>query len=219
MKKKKAPAARRAPPKEEAEANGPDASIGQNAPESEPAADLKPPAEPKAPTAPKSAPEPAPEKNKNGLLKLVAVGLLLVATIALAYYFFIMPENTFMAGTPVDEETFKGLFLDATDVYIVMDVRGISEPGISDNVMQCGVDFAASSGMGGKTVTPLAIGDDGCISPDGPTPLKDCLAMMESGISVYVKGGDGGARYYDNGMVVTVGKEYAVGTCGIKRAG
>jgi hypothetical protein len=131
----------------------------------------------------------APKPDKGSFLKLVAIGALLVVVLSLAYYFLMMSDYSFATGTPVDMETFKGIFLESEKAYIVMDVRGQSDYHVSDNVMQCGVDFASSSGMGGKTVTPLSIGDNECIGPTGKRDFKECFTGLKDGITVYVRGG------------------------------
>jgi hypothetical protein len=164
----------------------------------------------------KEAETPAPPK-ADALPRTLAIAALLVIAIVMALYFFVFAGSKFATGQEVDAETFKGLFLDAEKVYIVMDVRSAPD-GVSNNVLQCGVDFAASSGMGGKTVTPLSMGREGCVAPDGVHTYDECFAMLKDGITIYVKDGPGGARYYSNGMVVTVGPQYALGSCGIARS-
>lgn len=164
------------------------------------------------------APEPAPPvRNGGSLIKTIAVIVLFVALVSLIYYFTIMAENSFMSGPEVDSETFKGIFAGAQNIYIIMDMRGAEGEQTGNNILQCGVDFAASSGMGGKIVTPLSISGSGCVTPDGNLPIKSCMAMLKDGISIYVREGPGGAKYYANGMVVSVGPQYALGTCGIKK--
>ncbi|MFN7990635.1 MAG: hypothetical protein U0R44_00600 [Candidatus Micrarchaeia archaeon] len=162
--------------------------------------------------------EPKAGKSPGGSgIKTAAVVLLAIVFIALAYYFLTSSESRFVPSSEVDAETFKGIFANATKVFIVMDVRGASSDKARTSILQCGVDFASSSGMGGKTVTPISFGNDGCVAPDGKKDDKQCFAMLKDGITVYVVQGTSGTRYYSNGMVVTVSEDYAVGTCGIKR--
>lgn len=155
-------------------------------------------------------------REQGGLIKGLMVVGLLAAVLFMAYYFLTLSENSFVPGSVVDAETFKGIFSHAQNVFIVMDVRGVSDTAVSNNVLQCGVDFAASSGMGGKTVTPISLGNEGCVAPDGVRKPKECFTMLQDGVTIYVKEGPGGANYYSNGMVVFVGNQYALGTCGIK---
>ncbi|MFH0884124.1 MAG: hypothetical protein V1861_00255 [Candidatus Micrarchaeota archaeon] len=155
-------------------------------------------------------------RERGGLIKGIMVFGLLAAVLFLAYYFITLSENSFVPGTEVDAETFKGIFTHSENVYIVMDVRGAPDNVVANNVLQCGVDFAASSGMGGKIVTPISFGNDGCVTPDGFHKPKECFAMLSNGVTIYVKEGPGGAKYYSNGMVVLVGNQYSLGTCGIK---
>lgn len=163
--------------------------------------------------------QPSAAGPKKGLsaMKTVAVAVLFVIVIGLAYYFLSSSDSRFIPSSGVDAETFKGIFAAATKVYIVMDVRGASNDKASTNVLQCGVDFAASSGMGGKTVTPMSLSNDGCIAPDGKKDPKQCFSMLKDGITIYVTEGTSGTKYYSNGMVVTVGQDYVVGTCGIRQ--
>jgi len=156
------------------------------------------------------------KREQGGLVKGIMIFGLLAAVLFLAYYFMALSENSFVPGIEVDAETFKGIFTHSTNVFIVMDVRGASNTATANNILQCGVDFAASSGMGGKEVTPISFGNDGCVTPDGFRKPKECFAMLKDGTTIYVRDGPGGAKYYSNGMVVFVGPEYALGTCGIK---
>ncbi len=171
----------------------------------------KPEKEPEAEPVVEAAP-----KRKSDLWKVLVVILLLVVA-AYFLYHFVFAGSMFVPGSEVDVETFKDIFDSSEKVYIFMDVRGVDNPTISTNILQCGVDFAASSGMGGKDVTYFSLADDGCIAPDGAHPDSYCFEQIKDGVTIYVKEGPGGANYYTNGMVVTVGSQYAIGTCGIRR--
>lgn len=182
------------------------------------AAAKAPPVMEESAAVPEKKATPMPKKDSSSLLKALAVAAIFVIVAALAYYFLVLSAYAFSPGASVDEETFKGIFLEAEKVYILMDVRGISDSKLSNNVMQCGVDFAASSGLAGKEVTPISISNDGCVIPTGPAPMGDCFSMLDDGITIYVRGGDGAAKYYNNGMMVYVGSDYVPFTCGIHRA-
>jgi hypothetical protein len=186
----------------------------------EPEAKAVPAATPQAVAAPEPHPATAKpasaRRERGGLMKGFAIIALLAAAFFLAYYFITLPENAFVPGSEVDAETFKNIFLHSQNVFIVMDVRGVSSDVVSNNILQCGVDFASSNGMGGKVVTPVSFGNSGCVAPDGEHKPKECFSMLKDGITIYVKEGPGGARYYSNGMVVQVGSNYSLGTCGIK---
>ena len=159
---------------------------------------------------------PAKRNTQSGSsVKMAAIAFLLIAALVLAYY-FLSQSLSFASGPQVSAESFKDLFRNATNVYIVMDVRGAPDDAVQKNILQCGVDFAASNGMGGKTVTPLSFDKGGCVAPDGMHEIKDCFAMLKGGLTVYVKEGNGGATYYSNGMIVGVGPVYTLGTCSIK---
>lgn len=158
----------------------------------------------------------AQKEDKHGGLKLVAVLVLLLIAAYLAFYFM---GSGFKPGTELTQEEFKDIFLSAETVYIVMDVRGVNDNIISNGILQCGVDFAASNGMGGKNVTPLSMSEAGCQTATELKPIDDCIKMLEDGITLYVKGGPEQTKYYSNGMVVSVGGNYTFGTCGIKVVG
>ena len=184
------------------------------APKPEPKAVAQPkPEEPKAAKPPQEAPKPKPQKNP---LKTAAVVILLIIALALAYYFMNQSSTAFVPGASVDADTFKTNFNSASNIFIVMDVRGVSDSVVSNNILQCGVDFAGSSGMGGKSVTPLSFGNGGCVAPDGQRDPSVCFGMLKNGLTIYVKQGPGGVAYYSNGMVVTVGGNYTLGKCSIK---
>ncbi len=183
------------------------------------------PAPQKAPEPAKEAPKEAP-KPKSSAVKVFVIFMLLLVAAALAYYFVLLSGSLFNTGSEVDAETFKNAFSSAPTVFIVMDVRGVKDSLVSNNVMQCGVDFAGSSGLGGKDAVYFSFGDEGCTAPDGPHPMKDCLSQLKNGLVIYVKECQapfaifgqqcgGGAKYYSNGMIVSVGKNYTLGTCGI----
>jgi len=163
-----------------------------------------------------SKPEKSAEKGGGGKTAFIVV--LAAFSLFFTYYYFVLPQSAFIPDGRVDAEGFKNAFGSADRVYIVMDVRGVADPVISNNILQCGVDFAGSSGMGGKNATFFSLSDnDGCVAPDGVHPLNDCASRLKDGITIYVKGGPGGADYFNNGMVVTVGANYATWTCGIRR--
>lgn len=169
-----------------------------------------------AEAAMESAPEAVSEGRSDRLKNLALLGLVALVLV-LVYYFFVVPQTMFVPGSQLDAEQFKDIFASAGNVYILMDVRGVRDNATSNNILQCGVDFASSSGMGGKTVTPLSAGDvEGCIGPDGAHPMSYCFSQLRNGIAIYVHAGSG-ASYYTNGMTVGVGQNYTTGTCGIRR--
>jgi hypothetical protein len=152
--------------------------------------------------------------------KLAAVAVLFIIAVCMTVYFVFIgyPNQQFIPGTEITQEEFKDVFASAEKIYIVMDVRNANTSTISDNVLQCGIDFAASSGMGGKTVSYLSISSEGCVTPTNMDNQIDyCISMLQDGLAVYVMAGNGSATYYSNGMVVTVGENYTQGQCGITR--
>lgn len=162
-------------------------------------------------------PAEKPAAPKSALWKNLALAGLIVLAIILAFYFTSSSDTSFVPGSAVDAETFKNNFEAASRIFIVMDIRGVTESALSNNILQCGVDFAGSSGMGPKNATYVSVDDDGCVAPDGRHETKECFGWLRNGQTIYIKQGDAGAKYYSNGMVVNVGRNYTLGTCGIHR--
>lgn len=161
---------------------------------------------------PKEAPQPEAEPKCNKTLKTAAVAILLVIALFLAYHFLYYK---------VSAEAFADLFADSEKVFIVMDVSGVEEQETKKNVLQCGVDFAGSSGMGGKNVSYFSIENETCYVlayiEDGILSTEYCMEALDEGITIYVKEGPGGAEYFRDHMTVYVGSNYTLGTCGIHR--
>ncbi|MBD3210852.1 hypothetical protein GF318_05715 [Candidatus Micrarchaeota archaeon] len=163
--------------------------------------------------------EAAPEKppqDESGGLKMLAIGILAILAIAFAYFFLNMSSFMFVAGEGVEEQEFKDIFSSAENIFVVMDVRGLPNGSTKQNILQCGVDFSGSSGMAGKNVMYYSLDDEGCITPDGLTENRYCFEQLENGITIYVTEGTR-TTLHENGMVVGIGSDYAIGTCGIHR--
>jgi hypothetical protein len=156
-------------------------------------------------------------------LKTIAVIALFILVVAFAYYFFFISSGGFTPGYEVSADTFKSILQNSEKVSVVMDIRKITNSNISDNVLQCGVDFAGSSGLSGKNLSIISIDDNGCIAANmtnittaGNYTIDECFSIMQNMTTIYVKSGSDGARYYSKGMVVTVGPLYKFGTCNIR---
>jgi hypothetical protein len=163
---------------------------------------------------------PSGDKNSGSALKNGAILILAFAVLALAYYFYTLPTVSFAPGDPVDAETFAKSLANSTTVFVVIDLRGVQSPIERGSVMQCGIDFAGSTGIGDKQVIPLSFDSD-CIGATGSRPISECTAMLKDGLTILVRGAPAGASpgasYYSNGMVVLVGSNYTQGICSIKR--
>ncbi|MBU0527514.1 MAG: hypothetical protein ABH983_01160 [Candidatus Micrarchaeota archaeon] len=155
---------------------------------------------------------------KGSGLKTFALAILFVAVVTLAVYvLFIQPTEGFVPGSEVDSATFLQIFDSTENIYIVMDVRGVTDPQVKHNVLQCGVDFAASSGMGPKNATYFSIGEEGCITPKGSSEDAYCFNELRRGVAIYIHEGST-TSYHSNGILVGVGSNYSLGTCGIHRS-
>jgi len=160
-------------------------------------------------------PEIVEDKEQFGILKIAALIVILVV-IAIAAYVILVPYHTFVPGQEVDKETFLGLFAEEDNIIIFMDARGVSDAKTRQNIFQCGIDFAGSSGMGPKNATYFSIGDDesGCVTPQGVQEEEYCFDQLDDAITIYVQHGDH-TGYFNNGVIVEVNSEYPVGLCGI----
>lgn len=181
-----------------------------------PAGPARPVAETPSPEAVRPEPAAGGALPDAGLRKGAAIAVLAILVAGMAYYFHSQPQQAFAPGPQVDEGTFKDIFANASAVSIVMDVRGAGDNATSRNILQCGVDFAGSTGMGGKAVSPFSISGEGCVAQDGPHPVEWCVSRMRGTIVIYVRGGSG-VSYHTDSMVVGIGTQYPLGSCGIKR--
>ncbi|MBI5227522.1 hypothetical protein HY988_02940 [Candidatus Micrarchaeota archaeon] len=159
------------------------------------------------------------DEKKNDKMKIAAIAILFIALCVLAYFFlFSTNPNSFVPASPIKVSDFKDTFLSAKTINLLMDVRGLKKDNTSQNILQCGVDFAGSSGMGGKNVTYFSAADDGCTSVDGGHPIDYCFSSIKNGLTIYIHQGNS-TSYYSNGMSVGVGPLYKQGTCGIRIVG
>lgn len=158
------------------------------------------------------------DKTKNMVFLLMAAGIVVV--------FFALFYNTgFNTGSEIEKEEFVGIISNATDVHIVMELRGA--PNSSRwGIMQCGVDFAASGGLAGKNVDYLSfdinesskdpLKNDYCVHSEGIKTTEECFDIINGkGITIYIQNGER-TRYYEKGMVVGINQEYEMGQCSIK---
>ena len=159
-------------------------------------------------------------------IKIASLAVLALIAVGLAIFFLLLPQDTFAYGAEVDSGTFKDIFLNSSSVYILSDLRGVTDSNVSQGILQCQVDFAGSTGMVGKLVTYESVSADGCVSATGGDnpkternlTAKDCFSRAGSGITIYVHSGNI-THFYSNGMSVGVDNTYKFGTCGIKRTG
>jgi len=167
--------------------------------------------------------EAAPERpleasgSLHGVIKMAALAVLAIAVVVLGYIILVNSAPRFQPGNPVDQETFTNLLEGTDKVYVMMDVRGVTDPDVQRNIMQCGVDFSGSTGTAAKTLVPLAVDDNECVTAEGSADPKDCFARLDDGITFYII--EGSEHYFfSNGMVIGIDKGYVQGTCGIKAA-
>ncbi len=150
-------------------------------------------------------------------IKLIAVFILMAVALVFVLFFMNPVEQTvFQVGNPVNYATFKQLLIDADKVYIVMDVRGVNDSIVRQNILQCGVDFAGTVGLSDLKNTSFMSLDEvqGCYLMDKSYPIPYCLNQMKDGITLYVHEGNG-PEYFTNAMMVGIGRNYTADGCKI----
>lgn len=163
-------------------------------------------------------------------MKTAAVAILAVAALAVAAYILMgqpgpLPEQDPWEGKDqMYMEDFAESLSSASHVYIMMDLRGAPSGKARTNIMQCGVDLASSTAIGGVPKTFYSM-DSECIKSldDGTTvtvPDSECLAEIGA-----ARDSDGEAIFYirkanetlifANELVVGIGEEYSDMECSI----
>ncbi|MEM0438080.1 MAG: hypothetical protein QXU54_02150 [Candidatus Micrarchaeia archaeon] len=149
-------------------------------------------------------------------LKIVVVGIIAVALIAVLYYIWI-GEVKFSTQEISNEEGYAKLS-DAETISIVMDVRGISVDH-ARQVYQCGVGYALSLSQLGKNVSNFAIANSECTRGDlSVATLRECDGLIkESDYAIVLKGTDGmpRAQFYEDHFLVEVNATSDTSLCKI----
>ncbi len=152
--------------------------------------------------------------------KNAIVVLLVIAVLAFVSLSITKPAEPFDKGTEINAQTFIHLLDEAETIYVVMDIRNVSNSATKKNILQCGVDFASSIGLVGRNVRYMALDpEEGCILGDfNETEVIDsvpvCLSYLNDGMSLYVTEGND-TKYYTKAAMVGVNEYYTVGTCDI----
>lgn len=212
-----------------AESSDAPAAVAQEAPQADAPAQMQedPPAV--AEPAPKkhrkhathpAAPEAKPDDKHKETMKIMAICAIAIVLLIVVLGFIYLSSNNFVPGNQVNESAFKDVFMAAPKVFIVMDIRGAQDNHTRNNIMQCGIDFAGSTPLGGKDVVPISIGDQECITPDGPEPISSCISELKGGLTIEISQvtptTPEGARFFSNGMEVFIGSNYTANSCGFK---
>lgn len=152
--------------------------------------------------------------DRNKTLVVVFLGILCVV---LTYFLLFSKSLSFTPSSQVTPEEFGSIFQNSSKVVILMDVRSVTDDASRSNILQCGVDFAGSSGFGGKNVSYRSIDDSECVTDLGRFDRSFCFSDLSSSLTIYIQSGND-TSFYSNGMVVGVGKSYPVGLCSIHAA-
>ncbi|MEM2908806.1 MAG: hypothetical protein QW590_02545 [Candidatus Bilamarchaeaceae archaeon] len=159
-------------------------------------------------------------KGENTWLAFLVIGIIILG-VAIVYLYQATPKE-FRKGVKVNAETFSAIISDADQVYIVMDVREVSNELTKRNILQCGVDFAGSAGLIGRNVTYVSLDNHGCTvaSLEGLNQSRstgDCIEMLNSdGVSLYIHEGTE-TEYYTRAAIIGVSDTYVLGTCSVNR--
>ncbi len=149
-------------------------------------------------------------------LKVAATAVIVIIALVMAYYFLYYQSGPASPklGAPINMPTFAALLLQAQNVYVVMDVSNATGQ-VKQGIIECGVDFAGSPGLGGKNKTFFSIDTGGhCIGANATYPSSWCFGQMENGLSILVQPGNS-TSFYTNAMVVGIGDNYTAGGCSV----
>ncbi|MEW5996155.1 MAG: hypothetical protein AB1657_01000 [Candidatus Micrarchaeota archaeon] len=160
--------------------------------------------------------------------RAAAAGALIILAVALgAYIFFSQPgEADPWAGRErVGMGEFAAGLSDASEIYIVMDLRGAGIS-VQRNIMQCSADLAGSTALGGKDkkiysldTECLRIGDSEGGTPPS-LPLPQCLSEINAARGApskalfYVRAADE-TLIFANELVVGMGENYRFMDCSV----
>ncbi len=148
--------------------------------------------------------------------KTFAVILLGVLCVILTYFVLFSKNLTFTPSSEVDLQTFGSIFHNSSKVVILMDVRSVTDDSIRANILQCGVDFAGSSGLASKNVSYRSIDDSECVTDMGRFDRSFCFEDLDSSVTLFIYPGNS-SKFYSNGMTVGVDKSYRLGSCAINQ--
>lgn len=155
---------------------------------------------------------------------IATVAVVVLAAIAAA---FILMQPPAPAPAPPqdrgDEVEYAQYFIDnaveANDVHIVMDLRG-AEGKTRANIMQCGVDIAAGSGLISKTLHIYSFEGDICTTQEGETPIANCINELQAArtapghVIFYAEKGDT-LTIYEQELLIGVNETYEYKDCSV----
>ncbi|MFA5411755.1 MAG: hypothetical protein WC350_00175 [Candidatus Micrarchaeia archaeon] len=127
--------------------------------------------------------------------KAVATGVIIIAAFAIAAYIFFMqpgqPPDPWAGRDEVYLSEFSETLASSSELYLVMDLRGAREDAVRSNIMQCAVDIAYSTAIGGINKSFYSL-DSECIRTydNGTTytaPVAGCLDEINAARDVQGK--------------------------------
>lgn len=114
-----------------------------------------------------------------------------------------------------DPQIFSDHLMAAQNVFIIQDLRNVTNDTIRKNIQQCGIDFAGSSGLVDKNLSIFAFEGDKCTSLDGIVDINICLDKLKfANITIQIKQADK-TLIYKNKLLVGIGKNYPSKSCSI----
>lgn len=133
-------------------------------------------------------------------------------------------QDPWAGREPAYIEDFSENVASSAQIYIVMDLRGTTEGRERTNIMQCGVDLASSTAIGGIPKSFYSM-DSECITTldDGTTltvPLRQCLDEIDAardapGKAIFYIRKANETLIFENELVVGMGSEYGEMGCSI----
>jgi len=155
---------------------------------------------------------------------------LMFSTIAIIFLIYFSFHNTtpktdnadVFVETPVNQSTFLNKLANAKHVYIIMDLRNVSDDGVKRNIMQCGVDLAGSRGLVSKNITIASLTEQACyfsssLNSPQKKPISFCLHFRANSqtITFYITNLNK-TYFFNNEMKIGVGKAYKIGDCHVE---
>ncbi|GEM_PF-1347424 len=157
--------------------------------------------------------------------KTIATAIIVLLAAIVAAYVLMQPPAPGPAPPQDrgDEVEYIQYFIDnaveANDVHIVMDLRG-SEGKARANIMQCGIDLAAGSGLVSKTLHVYSFEGGICTTQEGEMPIADCINELQAArtaqghVIFYAEKGDS-VKIYEQELLIGVNESYEYKDCSV----
>lgn len=158
-------------------------------------------------------------------IKNIIVIVLVIAAIGLAYFALATDESwttqdelskIYLSTAYSSSDEFATYIQGTKQIFIVMDLRNSFEP-TRTNIMQCGTDFAGSTGIAGKPIEVMAVEGAACTLLNKTASISECVGKIAStanSAAIFIRSYNDTVFYKDK-MVVGVSQSYKPKDCGI----